>query len=97
MPNIFVSTTGSDTTGNGAQNKPYATIGFALSIASAGDTIQIMDGTHIYTTSITVNKSVTIRSQNSAALSIIRKTTAGELFIIAANSPPLKQRVSASL
>lgn len=52
---IFVSTTGDDTTGNGSFNKPYKTITYAISKATAGQTIYVRAGT--YTENIVFNKS----------------------------------------
>ncbi len=42
-PTIYVATTGSDTTGDGSASAPYATIGHAVSVASSGDIVQVMD------------------------------------------------------
>ena len=41
---LHVSTTGSDTEGDGTQAKPYATIGTALAQSSDGDEIRIQEG-----------------------------------------------------
>ena len=42
----YVATTGSDTTGDGSQGNPWATIGYAVSQASADDTINVAAGTY---------------------------------------------------
>ena len=52
---IFVATTGNDTTGNGSYNKPYKTITYAISKATAGQTIYVRSGT--YNENIVFNKS----------------------------------------
>jgi hypothetical protein len=46
MANIYVSTTGNDTTGNGSQSTPYATIQKAHDVSVAGDVIIIRGGTY---------------------------------------------------
>jgi len=48
---IFVATNGNDTTGNGSIGSPYATLVKAVSVAVAGDTIQVRAGNysqHLY-------------------------------------------------
>ena len=52
----YVSPTGSDNTG-GTINYPFATIGKAVSEASAGDTIFLRGGVHYYSSSISISKS----------------------------------------
>jgi len=42
----YVDPTGSDTTGDGSSGNPFQTITFALSIASAGATVQVNPGTY---------------------------------------------------
>jgi hypothetical protein len=46
MADIYVATTGNDTTGDGSSGNPYATPGKAAGVASAGDTIWIKSGTY---------------------------------------------------
>lgn len=55
---LYVSTTGSNTTGNGSANAPYQTISYALSVAASGSTIVVEPGT--YDESLTVTNSVRI-------------------------------------
>lgn len=43
---IYVATTGNDTTGNGSQGNPYATIQKASTVAQPGDTVLVEDGTY---------------------------------------------------
>src|SRR3982750_2021447 len=57
--NYYVSTTGSDITGDGSSGNPWQTIQFAVSngIVVNGDAINVAAGT--YTEGVTVNKSLT--------------------------------------
>lgn len=43
---IYVSTTGNDTTGDGSVEEPYATIAHAISVMSGGDDIYLRGGTY---------------------------------------------------
>lgn len=43
---VFVSTTGNDTTGDGSQGTPYRTIQHAFDVALDGDTIRVLPGTY---------------------------------------------------
>lgn len=54
MADIFVATTGNDSTGDGSSGNPYATPGKAASVVLAGDTIYIKFGTYTLTNT-TVN------------------------------------------
>ena len=44
--NIFVATTGNDSTGTEVSGSPYATLAKAAGLAVAGDTIQVRSGTY---------------------------------------------------
>ena len=58
---IYVATTGNDTTGDGSSGNPWATISHAISQAApTGDTINVADGEYTITSKILVNKGVTI-------------------------------------
>ncbi|MGE5659918.1 MAG: LamG-like jellyroll fold domain-containing protein [Actinomycetota bacterium] len=57
MANLFVSPTGSDTTGNGSPTNPYQTIQKAASLAQPGDTVKIRAG--IYRETVTPAQSGT--------------------------------------
>ena len=60
----YVSTTGSDTTGNGAISTPYQTIQHVLdNVAASGDTITLRGGTYNENVRIR-NANMTIRSKN---------------------------------
>jgi hypothetical protein len=53
---IYVSTTGSDTPGNGSINTPFQTPGYALSAANPGDTIYFRAGTYTINSTLFVDK-----------------------------------------
>jgi len=63
-PTTHPTTPGNDTTGNGSEATPWATISKAHTSAASGDTIICKDGTYTFG-SQTFNKSLTIRAQNS--------------------------------
>lgn len=69
MPNIYVATTGSDVTGDGTSGNPYATISHAVTQAVSGDEVLIGAGT--YPGALTINKSVTLRSQNGVKTDVV--------------------------
>jgi hypothetical protein len=56
MADIYVATTGNDTTGDGSVGNPYATPGKASGVASGGDTIFVKAGTYTFTSN-TINVS----------------------------------------
>jgi hypothetical protein len=63
---IYLSPTGSDTAGNGSAGNPYATIGKASAVASAGKTIYLRGGTYTavkaqFSKSGTAGSRITIR------------------------------------
>jgi hypothetical protein len=60
--NIFVATTGSDTSGSGSMAAPYATLARALTAAEAGDTVTLRGGTYTGGARIRV-PDLTIQSQ----------------------------------
>ena len=61
---IYVTTGGSDTTGTGTSNNPYASLAMAISNASAGNVIKFATGNYNITTAITLD------STNAFALTI---------------------------
>ena len=73
--NLYVSSNGSDTTGNGTLNKPYATIQKAYDSAWSNATIYIMDNLIVKKT-ITFDKDKSIKltsySENGTVNSVIR-------------------------
>ena len=57
----YVATTGSDTTGDGSEGKPWLTISHAINQAApTGDTINVANGLYTITSKILVDKGVTI-------------------------------------
>ena len=76
--NLYVSSTGSDTKGNGTINKPYATIQKAYNSAWENSTIYVMDNiTQTNTVTMDKNKDVilTSYSQTGNTNSIIRSSS----------------------
>ncbi len=67
---IYVDTTGSDTTGDGSSGNPYATIQKGVDEASDGDTINIADGT--YTEDVEIDGYGLIFSGESEAGTIVQ-------------------------
>lgn len=60
-PPIFVSTSGSDATGNGSAGSPFATISHAVSVAVSGQTVIVEPGT--YKEMVLITKQLTLMSQ----------------------------------
>ena len=61
-PTWHVDTAGSDASGYGSETEPYATIEFAISLATAGDTILVGPGTYTDNIQISNAKRLTIGS-----------------------------------
>ncbi len=55
---VYVAPAGNDSW-PGTVDQPFRTIGKAISMVSAGDTIRVRAGTHVYTATITISKSGT--------------------------------------
>ncbi len=58
---FYVSTAGSDTTGNGSLGSPFATISHAVSTAVSGQTVIVEPGT--YKETVLITKQLTLRSE----------------------------------
>lgn len=58
--NIYVSTTGNDSTGTGAIGFPYLTIGHAESVMNNGDNIVVRGGTYTISALLTISNSGTL-------------------------------------
>jgi len=56
----YVSTTGSDTTGDGSAGNPWLNTSYAVGQAASGDTIVVAAGEYIENATITINKNLTI-------------------------------------
>lgn len=80
MAIIYVTTSGSDTAGDGSAAMPYRTVNKAIQSASAGDTVSV--GTGTYAETVTINKALTLQptsgNQGDAIL-----TSAGSTLSIA--------------
>ena len=62
--NHYVSTTGSDTA-IGTISRPWATLHYAATqVTTAGDTIQILDGTYILTQASLIAPGVNVKGQS---------------------------------
>jgi len=70
---IYVSSSGSDATGNGSSGNPYATITHAVATAPNGAVILIAPGT--YAESISITKSLTLESESSQPTNTIINAT----------------------
>ena len=72
----YVSTTGNDSNDGSSWATAKRTIENAVLTASSDDTIRVADG--IYTENITVNKSLTIRSENGPVNCIVQTPDSGQ-------------------
>ena len=78
-PNIYVSTTGNDITGDGSQDNPYQSISQGILMLSPGGTLHIADG--IYTeNNVQINTNMTIIGENQQN-TIINGNNSGSIFI----------------
>ncbi len=59
MSSLYVSTLGNNTNA-GTEAAPFLTIPAAITAASNGDTVYVMDGTYTHSGTITINKSLTL-------------------------------------
>jgi len=82
MVNLYIATTGNDSTGNGTQGSPYLTLSQAISVASNGDVIKVESGTYTSASGITVSKEVTIEAVNPASKPRFEITTAANATAI---------------
>jgi parallel beta-helix repeat protein len=73
---VYVSPTGNDVSGSGTSSAPFATVGHAVSTASAGSTIIMEPG--IYKEMVTISQQLTLESDssqpNAASTTIIDAT-----------------------
>jgi len=67
---VYVSTTGSDETGDGSESKPFVTIQAAIDMADEGDSVIVGPGTYIENLSF-YGKSITVQSSAGAEHTII--------------------------
>jgi len=89
MTIIWVSTSGSDTTGNGSRDLPYATLEKAIDNFSSGDQIRILDGKYIPTDSLVISGlegSIFAENKDTVTIQPI-KTEKHQAVIAIINSP----------
>jgi len=88
MKIIWVATTGSDTTGDGSKDLPYATLDKALTVFENGDQIRLLDGVYYPSDSLVIsNKEGSLFSENPGGATIRpRKTTTSTACIKIASS-----------
>jgi hypothetical protein len=67
----YISTTGSDSAGNGSIGNPYATIAKCIEVSTNGDTISILNGTYTITSTTTITKQVTVTSNSDITASVV--------------------------
>lgn len=65
---IYISPSGSNTTGDGTAGSPYQTISYGVSVATAGNTLQLQPGT--YNEMVTINKSLIIDGMNATQVTV---------------------------
>ena len=81
---IYVSTTGSDITGDGSIINPYNTIGKALLESSlSGSIIKLLSGTYTITSTYMINKNVTITSSSNINTDVILSSNCTIFNIVA--------------
>ncbi len=67
---VYVSTTGSDITGDGTVDRPYRTIVYAVNASLAGNTIFISPGTYFQISEVYINKALTLVKNGTSAVVI---------------------------
>ena len=87
MVNYYVSTDGNNSSIDPTSSStPYLTIIKAITTASNGDTIIVMDGTHTYLDTIVIDKEITLTSQNDNSNAILSKNSIGDFISIASDN-----------
>ncbi|MCL2324486.1 MAG: hypothetical protein FWC48_02795, partial [Actinomycetia bacterium] len=71
---IYVSATGSDTTGTGASTSPYASLAHAANVASDGSTIYVMSNLTMTASARFYSKHLTIKSDSGGPYTVTRGT-----------------------
>lgn len=80
---IYVTPTGSDTTGNGSQASPYATISHGVAVATAGAMVVVAPG--VYTETVTITQQLTLRSESLQPANTILNATGRSNGIVVLN------------
>lgn len=75
MSTWYLSTVGSDTTGDGSIGNPYATIEKCVTESSNGDSIKYADGTYSISSTANINKQLTISGHTGIPASVILDST----------------------
>lgn len=75
----YVDDNGSDSNNGRSESTPFRTIAKAESSASNGDTIILLEGTHLVSSQVSVDRSVTIQGNNGDTV-IVRDTGSGNTF-----------------
>lgn len=88
MKIIWIATSGNDTTGNGSQNYPYATLERGAQDFASGDQLRILDGTYTPNDSLVIsNKDGSIFAENPNEVTIQpKKTTLHQACIAVLNT-----------
>jgi predicted outer membrane repeat protein len=83
LNDAYISPTGSDTTGDGTNTNPYATIQNGINNLATGGTLHLQNGTYTGTGNyaITINKNITIIGDDQTN-TIINAAKAGNIFTI---------------
>ncbi len=69
--NVYVSSNGNDSTGNGSSSRPYATIQTAYNKVASGGTINLMSNITLSET-VNISKALTLQSNGSSRYTIYR-------------------------
>ena len=84
LNDVFISPTGSDTTGNGSASNPFKTIATGIYVVSPGGIIHLLNGTY-NERGLTISKNMTIVG-GSASSTIIDAQKLGRIFNITSGS-----------
>jgi len=98
-PDWYVSTSGSDDTGDGSSSAPFATISAAYTAAAAGDTINLQSGTFsgAGNRNITLSKNLVITSVNGPDYTTLDAGGAGSHFHFATPGDTLTHVIGLTL
>ena len=72
-PGIWVGKEGDDSTGDGSYDTPYLTIGMAMSVAAAGDTVMVKPGTYVESVVVTQDN-LMLESEGGAEVTVMEST-----------------------
>ncbi len=86
MSTLYISTVGSDITGDGTLDNPYATINKCLEVCTDGDTIKALSGTYTINSTINITKGITITSNTGINTDVIFTSPSTSIFNIQSNN-----------